>query len=436
MVEVERKNVGQVNKADKDTSSLNLSNQHSFNRSSAVPSLNSSNSHSSSLASPNVLLQNLTKDLTSKDIDLETPAASPAEVKSIPANPSSSLDQPSSSSVGDSATSVDGPMLGITDVDGVTRAKRKRGRLVGNRKKSTWKKQGRPPRKQDKDSAKEDMKEIANMRSGKRQKRRREAKEMQSAYNKIIHAFCAEASANGSVVGDDETIEEVHVYVTGKEALQSPERTEWLKAIEKERLELAAFKTWQPLTQEQWNSVDKSEIAVVPAALVLTRKRDLSFKCRCAALGNRMRTTEECECFSPSVSMAAQWLALCKTASDGYFLKCLDLESAFLSAVLDQQKYGRVYVKIPEIYLAKGMISYARLLRTLYGLDFSPREWWSLFDASSSGWGWEVCEGQPGLCQQPSEMRGKELVLTVHVDDCALSGPISDEVDRELQATA
>ena len=78
---------------------------------------------------------------------------------------------------------------------------------------------------------------------------------------------------------EGETIEETWIQLGVSAALSSPEREKWIAAITKEKARLCAYRTWgAPLTSKELKEVRLKGLAIVPLAILLTRKRDGTFK--------------------------------------------------------------------------------------------------------------------------------------------------------------
>ena len=81
---------------------------------------------------------------------------------------------------------------------------------------------------------------------------------------------------------------EAWVQLPVASAVRTPEAPQWLEAISLEKL--------KPEAQDTWREVDDSELQkqkqVLPNAILLSRKRDQSFKARAVVLGNLVAPSE------------------------------------------------------------------------------------------------------------------------------------------------
>ena len=101
--------------------------------------------------------------------------------------------------------------------------------------------------------------------------------------------FCAE--------NDEQIIpDEISVYLSVNAALASKDSPKWIEAMTKERVKLEAAKTWRECTPKE---IAEHGAKAVPVVLLLTRKRDGTFKCRAIVLGNRVEKPEDCDLYAP-----------------------------------------------------------------------------------------------------------------------------------------
>jgi hypothetical protein len=79
------------------------------------------------------------------------------------------------------------------------------------------------------------------------------------------------------------------------------------------------------------------------------------------------------ETFSPVVKAATIWLILSLAVSQGWELRQLDVENAFLHGILEED----VYMRQPPGYEDASKPGYlCKLDKTLYGLKQVPRAWY------------------------------------------------------------
>ena len=91
----------------------------------------------------------------------------------------------------------------------------------------------------------------------------------------------------------DEEFVEATIKLSVAQQLASDDQPSWIKAIDREKTKLAAAKTWRDATPDEL----KSQKQVLPVQIILTRKRDQSYKARQVVLGNLMRKNGDLEVF-------------------------------------------------------------------------------------------------------------------------------------------
>ncbi len=190
-------------------------------------------------------------------------------------------------------------------------------------------------------------------------------------------------------------------------------------------------------------------LSAIPIVLILTRKRDLSFKCRAVCLGNKQALNEGEELFAAVVGASANRYLLFSSAHAGCRLRLFDLDNAFLNAELTDSPEDRIFVRLPDEWReAVGDNGIRRLWRSLYGLRCAPRRWWTLYSTHLKSLGWEESIEAQGMWRKPSKL-STQLALTsgssdlpvavehwlrlsVYVDDNIMGGGDVAEVDSEI----
>ena len=102
---------------------------------------------------------------------------------------------------------------------------------------------------------------------------------------------------------EDEELLEVEVRLSVAEALRSEDAPSWVTAMQREKTKLEAAGTWREPTEDELAIKKK----VVPVAILLTKKRDGTFKARASVLGNLVNT-DGLNVYAPVVTMAGQIL--------------------------------------------------------------------------------------------------------------------------------
>jgi hypothetical protein len=222
-------------------------------------------------------------------------------------------------------------------------------------------------------------------------------------------------------VAEEENDEEPLSY---RDVMKSRCSKEWTAAIERELAAIADKGTW----------VD----AVAPAGTyplghkwVFKTKRDESgnivkHKARIVAQGFRqIPGLHFNDTFSPVARLTSLRILLTVAADEDLEIDQMDVDSAFLNGTLKET----IYMKMPEGYKPSDPNSNCvKLLKTLYGLKQSSREWWTVISSFlmaelsmtryQNDWG---IYGRTG-----TEGKGGKLYILVYVDDLLIVGGRED----------
>ena len=224
-----------------------------------------------------------------------------------------------------------------------------------------------------------------------------------------------------------ERLIESHVYLSVKQAMASPQKNEWESAISKEKAKLEATRTWRRLSKDELGS----QIRAIPIALLLTEKRDGTFKCRAVVLGNQCHRTGDEQNFAPVASWTALRLLTTVATREGDFIRVFDLDNAFLNAEMPVGS-PPVYVSLPPAWREVGDRPIRRLLRALYGLPQSPILWYRKYEEGLRSLGWEVSPYEPGMWRKRSATGDTWIKMIIYVDDNVMCGPDNAELGREM----
>lgn len=156
---------------------------------------------------------------------------------------------------------------------------------------------------------------------------------------------------------------------TYQEALASPEKNQWIQAMNSEMKSLKEMKTWilVPLPKGR---------KPVSCKWVYKTKTNADgsldkFKARLVARGYTQRKGIDYEeTFSPVAKMATIRSVLSIAANEGLTLTQFDVSTAFLNGSLSEE----IFMKQPEGY-NDGSNNVCKLMRSLYGLKQAPRCW-------------------------------------------------------------
>lgn len=201
---------------------------------------------------------------------------------------------------------------------------------------------------------------------------------------------------------------------TVEEALASDAAEFWKQAMDEEMASLRANNTW---TLEP----APAGVKPIPCKWVFKVKRDADgnierYKARLVAKGFKQKAGIDFdEVYAPVSKHASLRALLSVVADEDLELHQLDVKTAFLNGVLEEE----IYMEQPEGYQEQGPRVACRLQRALYGLRQAPRAWHTRLKQELEAMGFQASEADPGLWV----LRGKEstVYLLVYVDDLLIA---------------
>lgn len=162
--------------------------------------------------------------------------------------------------------------------------------------------------------------------------------------------------------------------ITYKEAMHSPLKKEWLKAMDREVASIEETGTWVEEDAPTGSNI-------VGCKWVYKTKRDasgnvLKYKARIVATGySQIQGIDYDETSSPVARLTSLRVMLTLVAVNGMVLHQMDADTAFLNGTLDEV----IYMEFPEGYMPKRKSENGlRLKKSLYGLKQASRCWWTL----------------------------------------------------------
>jgi hypothetical protein len=220
-----------------------------------------------------------------------------------------------------------------------------------------------------------------------------------------------DTDAAAFAASDEAEIKEPRTYA---EAMASPQRLEWLAAMEAEMDSLQSHETW---------TVERTPAGVkpIPVRWVFKVKRDehgrvQRYKARLVAKGfHQQQGVDYDEVFAPTSKFSTLRMMLAEAAVSGNYLAQLDIKTAFLYGELRQ----RVYVQEPPGFESGLPCVCCRLHKALYGLKQAPRAWYEELCSKLGMLGFKQSVCDPALYVLDTE-HGREMLLD-YVDDMLLS---------------
>lgn len=214
----------------------------------------------------------------------------------------------------------------------------------------------------------------------------------------------------GALALNSEQVDEISV----DEALSGPEASKWEEAMNSEYQSLMDNKTWQLVPAP-------ADRKLVTCKWLLRKKfhSDGSvsrYKARLVARGfSQVQGMDYRETFSPVLRITTFRILIAIAAQFRFLLHQMDVRTAFLHGDLEEE----IYMKQPPGYISGELPNYVcRLLKSLYGLKQSPRQWYQRFHQCMINLGYLRLQSDPNVYSRHAT--GIFLLLAIYVDDILL----------------
>ena len=222
----------------------------------------------------------------------------------------------------------------------------------------------------------------------------------------------------------------VEVPNTFKQAMNSPQSTQWDEAMRKELSSL-----------HDHDVADLIPVSSVPAgsSIIGTRwvfrvKTDGRFKARVVVQGWAQQHGIDCfTTFAPVCRIGSQRLLLAIAAAHGWLVLAMDVQTAFLNGTLSEDVYTYQAPGFEKLD-GNGQPLVWKLKKSLYGLRQSPSVWNLTIDKDLRGKGYTPTASDP--CVYTKGSGNGYVMLTLFVDDILLTGPsttVLQEARQDLQ---
>jgi hypothetical protein len=203
---------------------------------------------------------------------------------------------------------------------------------------------------------------------------------------------------------------------TYEEAMESPEAPFWRHACEEEMKSHDEHKTFEVKTCPEG-------ITPIPCKWVFDVKTDetgkiVRWKARLVAQGNwQIPGLDFGETFAPVASQVTRRVFFAMGAEQDWEIHQVDVKTAFLHGTVDEELY---MLQPPGFHSGKEN-EVCKLVKSLYGLRQSPRQWHRELCKVFGEIGLTPCEGDPGLFKRESEGESP-VYVEVYVDDMLIGG--------------
>jgi len=259
------------------------------------------------------------------------------------------------------------------------------------------------------------------------------------------NAIIAEIDSRYDWDGTANTVSLEAVPVSFRTAIESPNRKDWFNAMQTEVASLKANGTWKRMQAPLGRKTIKSRWH-----FRIKRDKDGNiekYKARLVAKGfTQIKGIDYKETFAPTAKLKSVRTFLAIAAKNGWRVKQDDVPSAYLKPELMEE----TYMELPQgfhLLLEAGvdfrkthdelLAEYGdnpivvRLLKTLYGLKQSGREWYKLFRNYLLGEKFTQSTQDPCIFYRRNE--GKVAIVGVYVDDILTTGDDYEDFRKRMQ---
>lgn len=200
---------------------------------------------------------------------------------------------------------------------------------------------------------------------------------------------------------------ELSLPQTYMEALMSPQKTEWVKAIKEE---LSAHEE-----NNTWSAVERSGQRTLTTKWVFAIKKNennqVRYKARLCARGfNQVKDVDYQEIFSPTTRYDSIRIVLSIAAKYKLEIQQFDVKTAFLNGYVEEN----IFIEVPEgVSLSKNYV--LKLNKSLYGLKQASRCWNKRFTNFLIKYGFK--QSQADNCVYIGIFNNIRVYLIIYVDD-------------------
>lgn len=224
--------------------------------------------------------------------------------------------------------------------------------------------------------------------------------------------------------------------MTMAEAMNQPDREEFVKAMHKELNDHVQRKHWKVVPRKSMPLYKKA----LPMVWSMKRKRDplgdiVKWKARLCAGGHRsLEHIDYWSTYSPVVSWNTVRLMVIFALINDWHMEAIDFVLAFPQAPVKTDIYMQP-PKVPPDFTIPDLPNFAdrflclyKLIKNLYGLKDAGKTWFDFLRTGLEDRGWKQSELDTCLFTK------KGIILIVYVDDAILISPDKDLIAAEIKS--
>jgi hypothetical protein len=208
-------------------------------------------------------------------------------------------------------------------------------------------------------------------------------------------------------------------------------------SVMKEMCQLHEKDVWTAVHYENLTSQQRSR--VIRSMLFLKRKRDGRLKARLVADGRMQERSASYDLSSPTVATDSLFMVAVINAKERRHVVTVDIEGAFLNAVMDREVIVEVQGQMVSVlsykykeyedYERKGKL-YLKLNKALYGTIEAAKLWYDTLSKYLKKDGF--IHNPYDSCVFNKEVNGNQVTCTLHVDDLMISCVDKSAIDEVL----
>jgi len=199
------------------------------------------------------------------------------------------------------------------------------------------------------------------------------------------------------------------------EAMRSNDARDWTEACQYEMDALSKNKTWELVDLPPNRKAVKSK-------WVFKLKADGRYRARLVAKGfTQIPGIDYDQTFSPVARFESLRLLLALAALEDWEIHQMDVKSAFLNGVLDEE----IYMEQPQGFVTAGKeTKVCRLKKAIYGLKQASRAWNQQFHTVLTELGFTRTYSDAGVYIYMNKSEDNDLIIVIlYVDDITMMGP-------------
>ncbi|KAI0995352.1 hypothetical protein K3495_g12828 [Podosphaera aphanis] len=218
----------------------------------------------------------------------------------------------------------------------------------------------------------------------------------------------------------------IHIPLTIKEAMASPDWEQWKSAIDEEIRSIREYGTFSDAIEKP---KELSNHELVTAKFVFDIKYSdtgeiTRYKARLVARGfTQIHGINYEETFAPTLAFDAFRTLLATAAKNNWSIRQMDVVTAFLAGTLKE----KVILRVPE-NLQPMFGDFVQVIKSIYGLKQAARVWFQLLQSFLQSIGFKSSPTDESVMIYKSS--NAHIVIGIYVDDLLITGSNQEEIEK------